>query len=270
MFFTLSKVLWAVIEPGNLLLIVLVLGCVLTLTRRRRLGQALVTLAILGFLTVAILPVGRVAIQALENRMPAPKTLPEQVAGVVVLGGMIDQYISRDRDQPAVGGAAQRLIQFAELARRYPDAKLVFTGGSGRLGEQTVKESDEVKPFLAWLGMDTERIIFEGDSRNTYENAEFSRRAVQPAPGESWILITSAFHMPRAIGSFRKVGWSMIPYPVSYLTRGTEALELTFNVTGGLTSAGTAFHEWLGLTFYYLTGRTSALHPAPESDKLGE
>src|SRR3990172_7355044 len=106
--------------------------------------------------------------------------------------------------------------------------------------------------------MDTQRILFEADSRNTYENAEFSKRVAQPAGGESWILVTSAFHMPRAVGSFRKAGWTVIPYPVDYMTSGSQTLAPTFDLGGGLSGAATVLHEWLGLTFYYLTGRTNA------------
>jgi uncharacterized SAM-binding protein YcdF (DUF218 family) len=268
MFFTLSKVLWTLVEPGNLLLIVLTTGVVLTITPWRRLGQGLIVLVTAAFLAIAIFPVGHLVIQGLENRFPQP-TLPEDITGVVVLGGMIDQFVSRERSQPAVGSAIERLTEFAKLARRYPDAKLVFSGGSGRLDNQDVKEAEQVEPFLASLGLDTSRVFFESDSRNTHENAELSRRAMQPQPGEIWVLVTSAAHMPRSVGAFRKAGWPVIAYPVDYSTVGDDDLEPTFRFTGGLASLGSALHEWLGLTFYYLTGRTSAWYPAPESPQEG-
>jgi len=264
MFFTLSKVLWTLVEPGNLLLMTLTAGVLLTITSWRRLGRALVVAATAGFLIFAIFPIGHMVIQGLENRFPQPKALPEKVTGIIVLGGMIDQFISRERNQPAVGSAVERLTEFAALARRYPEAKLVFSGGSGRLDNQDVKEAEQVEPFLAAIGMDTSRVYFESDSRNTHENAEFSKRAMMPAAGEDWILVTSASHMPRSVGAFRKVGWDVIPYPVDYTTVGDDNFEPTFQLTGGLGNAGTALHEWLGLTFYYLTGRTSALYPAPK------
>ncbi len=261
MFFIASKVLWVLADPGNLLLIFLVLGTVLMWTPWRRAGRRLATLCTLALLALAIFPVGALVVQALENRIPPPKDLPAEVGGIVVLGGMIDQFVSEARGQPSIGGAVERLTEFATLARRYPDAKLIFTGGSGNLSDQTIKESDEVKPFLESLGLDTTRVLFEGDSRNTYENAVYSKQIGEPG-AEPWILVTSAFHMPRALGCFRETGWTVIPYPVDYATSGTMELRAGFNLIAGLSSLSFATHEWLGLMFYYLTGRTNTLYPA--------
>jgi uncharacterized SAM-binding protein YcdF (DUF218 family) len=139
---------------------------------------------------------------------------------------------------------------------------LVFTGGSGHLDHQDLREADYVGPFLHALGMDTTKVVFENESRNTYENAVFSKRLVQVTPGDSWILITSAFHMPRALGVFRQNGWTVIPDPVDYNTTGNMTLEPGFNLINGLENGAVALHEWLGLTFYYLTGRTNSFYPA--------
>lgn len=263
MFFTLSKVLWILTDPGNLLLILLVLGAVLLWSPWRRMGRRLVSLTALVMLALAVFPVGAYVLQSLENRFPPPKELPEQVGGIVVLGGMIDQIVSKKRGQPSINGAAERLTEFAVLARRYPDAKLIFTGGSGKLTAQDVKEADAVKPFLEALGMDVSRVIFEDESRNTHENAVYSKQLGQPGEGEPWILITSAFHMPRSVGCFREAGWTVIPYPVDYNTTGTEGIDMSFNLMSGLSGASGAVKEWLGLMFYYLTGRTNTLYPAP-------
>ena len=263
MFFIASKVLWILTDPGNLLLIVLALGVLLLWTPWRRGGRRLIGLVTLALLGLAVFPFGQLVTQSLENRIPPPKELPEEVAGIVVLGGMIDQFVSAARGQPSMGGAVERLTEFAALARRYPGAKLVFSGGSGNLLDQSIKESDEAKPFLATLGVDPARVMFEGDSRNTFENAVYSKQVAQPAAGETWILITSAFHMPRALGCFRQTGWTVIPYPVDYNTTGTMELTAGFNLIGGLNGVSAALHEWLGLMFYYLTGRTNTLYPAP-------
>lgn len=262
MFFIASKVLWILTDPGNLLLIFLAVGMLLLWTPWRRFGRRLVALTTLALLVIAIVPFGQVAFQALENRIPPPREMREHIGGIVVLGGVIDQFVSAARGQPAINGAVERLTEFAALAARYPDAKLVFSGGSGNLADQSIKETDAAKPFLASLGMDTSRILFESDSRNTYENAVYSKQIAHPADGEPWILITSAFHMPRALGCFRQTGWSVIPYPVDYNTTGTAELAAGFALQSGLSGLSTALHEWLGLMFYYLTGRTNALYPA--------
>ena len=141
---------------------------------------------------------------------------------------------------------------------------MVFSGGSGDLLIQELKEAPLVAPLLRQLGVDPGRVIIEDQSRNTAENAVFSRRLAKPRPGETWLLITSAFHMPRTVGSFRQAGWRVTPYPVDYRTRGKGALPFRFNFIGGVASLDSALHEYLGLLFYWITGKTNELYPGPE------
>ena len=155
------------------------------------------------------------------------------------------------------------MVRMAALARRYPKAKLVFSGGSGRLGRQDIKEADVLAPFLDILGVTPKRVVYERMSRNTYENARLTYDLVKPKQGENWVLITSAFHMPRSVGSFRKAGWTVIPYPVDYKFTGKEEFNLSFDFAAGLGGLASGSHEWLGLLFYRLTGKTDAFFPAP-------
>ncbi|MFQ5763814.1 MAG: YdcF family protein [Rhodospirillales bacterium] len=263
MFFALSKILWVLTNPGNLLLMALCLGWALLWTRWRRLGRLLVGVAAVAGATLAVVPVGTWLFAVLEDRFPALTELPSRVDGVIVVGGVVDPVLSRDRGQVAVGGAAERLIEMAALARGHPEARLVFTGGSGSLLHQEVKEAHAVVPLLSALGIDPGRVVFEDESRNTWENAEFSRRKAQPQPGETWLLVTSAFHMPRAVGCFREAGWTVVAHPVDYLTRGDAEPPFQFNFAYGVGSLGGAVHEFLGLLFYRLSGKTDALFPAP-------
>jgi len=263
MTFTLSKVLWILVAPGNALLIGLILGLVLLAIGWRRTGRFLTVMAALGLLLAAVLPVGKL-LQPLENRFPAMYEPPDRVDGIVVLGGSISLDVSEKRRQVNFG-YGERLTAFVTLAQRYPDARLVFTGGSGALSLTEFREADVAKRLFAELGMDTSRIVFERDSRNTHDNAVFSKREVQPKDGETWLLVTSAFHMPRAVGCFRQVGWHVVPYPVDYTTTGEDAFELGFDLAGGLNALNDAVHEYVGLAAYYLMGRTDTLFPGPES-----
>ena len=268
MFFTLSKTLWFVTDPGNVLLIVLVTGVLLLWTPWKRTGRWLLSLTALFALFFATVPVGRAIILGLENRFPILTQLPPRVDGIIVLGGVVEQLISKDRGQIAIGAAVERLTAFADLARRYPDAKLVFTGGSGRLVRTDVKEAEFVRPVLRQLGLATERVLFEDQSRNTAENASLSRRLAKPEAGEVWILITSAFHMPRAVGVFRQADWDVVTSPVDFSTTGRETLRPTFSLLGGFSGISRGLREILGLTFYRLSGRTDALFPAPRDGRL--
>lgn len=263
MFFQFSKILWALTNPGNLLLMALVLGWALLWTRWRRAGRLLVGIVAVSGATLAVVPVGDWLFAVLEDRFPPLAALPAQVDGVVVIGGVVDPVLTRDRGQVALGGAAERLIEMAALARAHPAARLVFSGGSGSLFDQDAKEARAIVPLLRRLGIDPARVVFEDQSRNTWENARFSRAKADPKPGETWLLVTSAFHMPRAVGCFRKAGWTVVPHPVDYQTRGEREPPIQFNFALGVGSLGGALHEFLGLVFYRLSGRTDALFPAP-------
>ncbi|HWL05385.1 MAG TPA: YdcF family protein [Xanthobacteraceae bacterium] len=267
MFFYASKILGILTVPSNFLLLVGLAGAVLAVTRHARLGRglmagSLVLLAVCGFS-----PLGTLLLGHLESRFPACE-LPERVTGVVVLGGMIDPERSLRRGQPILNDAAERLTYLAALHRRYPDAAIVFTGGSGGLAGG-LPEAEAALPVLLSFGIPRERIVLESASRTTAENAVFTRRLVEPkadeTPDETWLLVTSAAHMPRAVGAFRQAGFAVLPCPVDWRTDGGRMnYEPSWSVAGGLTRVDLASHEWRGLIAYRLSGRTGALFPAPE------
>jgi uncharacterized SAM-binding protein YcdF (DUF218 family) len=265
MTFIASKVLGGWLQPSNLLLLALALGVVLLWTRWRRAGRWLATLATLAFLAVALVPVGGLLIAALERRFPPLGAYPDRVDGIVVLGGATTPRLTAHWRQPALNEGAERMTAFVALARRYPGAKLIFSGGSSSLTAEAWREADDVRLLLDEIGFDPARVLFDREARNTVENAEFVHALAQPAAGERWLLITSAFHMPRAIGCFRAVGWGDItPYPVDFRTLGSGRVAVRFGTLGTrLRTLDEAVHEWAGLIAYRVMGRTSALFPAP-------
>lgn len=261
--FTLSKIFWIVAQPGNLLVFLLMVGAALLWTRRRRTGRWMVALAGLGLALLAATPAGDRVLRPLEARFPMPSELPAHIDGILVLGGAVSPRITEKWGQAALNHQAERLTAMLALAARYPDAKLVHSGGSGLLMRQDLNESTVTRQFLAEQGVDVARVLFEDRSRNTYENALFSKELLQPNKGEVWLLITSAFHMPRAMGIFRSLDWEMRPYPVDYQTDG-EGLSLdSISLGDGVSLFDRAVREWLGLIAYRILGRTDALFPAP-------
>jgi uncharacterized SAM-binding protein YcdF (DUF218 family) len=263
MSFAVSKLLWAVASPGNLLVLAQTLGTFLLFLRKtRRVGMGLVLLTTLTMLGVATTAVSSWVALPLEESFPRP-TLPEQVDGIIMLGGAVNPPITRERGDPSVNEAAERILSFAELSRRYPDAKLLFTGGSGVLFGQDYKEDVAARAALRQAGVDTDRVLFESESRNTWENAVYSKKLVAPAPGETWILVTSAMHMPRSVGIFRRIGWQVLPYPVDYRTRPHGLPRLRFEFVKGIDLLTDGVREWLGLVSYHLMDRTTELLPKP-------
>lgn len=263
MSFVLSKIFWFLAQPGNLFFIIFILAIALLWTRWKRLGRRLLVVLLAFGILVTVLPLGQWLLLPLENRFPQLKPLPKRVDGIVVLGGSVNQFISRARGQPSVNGAAERLVAFTELARKFPDAILLFSGGSGNLFRQDIKEAEAAAAFLKQLGLDTARVRFEARARNTGESAVNTYALARPTPGAVWLLITSARHMPRAYGLYRAAGWRVVPYPVDYATDGRFRVGLRFNFAGGLGGLGAGLKEWIGLTYSYVSGRTERWLPGP-------
>lgn len=263
MFFNASKLIWMVMVPSTLLVLLAVVG-LLVLWRWRRLGTSLLALGVVGLLAVGLGPFGRMLTVPLENRFPIFVDDGRPVDGVIVLGGAELPEITAARGQPAFQESAERMFALADLARRYPQARLVFSGGSGSLLGSSMQEADVVRMALPQLGIDPARVAFETQSRNTVENARLSRQLAEPKPGERWLLVTSAMHMPRAIGSFRAAGFPVTAYPVDFRTTGRGDPWRPFNsVAEGLEFFDGALRQWTGLAAYYWSGRSSALFPAP-------
>lgn len=263
--FLFGKLVWAVIQPGNFFLLLLVAGVLLGFGRRGRRGDLFVRLAAIGFLLLAILPIGPAMLLPLERCFPPLKKLPQQVAGILVLGGQVSASLSKAYGGTVFSRPPSRLIAGVELARKYPQAKLAILGGEGGFSPVGLAESKASLPFLIDEGIARTRIVIEEKSRSTHENALFGKRLLQPKPGENWLLVTSAYHMPRAVGSFRAVGWPVIPYPVGQKIDPATGLRPGFDLSAGLDTATLAGKEWVGLVAYRIFGWTPELFPGPSA-----
>ncbi len=160
----------------------------------------------------------------------------------------------------ALGSSGERATEGMALARRFPNARLIFTGGSGNL-MGGIPECDLAKAFYSRLGLPNSRLVIECRSRNTVENALFTKELLQPKPDQHWLMVTSAAHMPRAVAVFRKAGFSIIAYPVDYHTNGDVSDFTDFSVTDNLLKVDIAMKEWVGLMVYRLTGKTDEFFP---------
>lgn len=264
--FVFSKIYLYLANPGFLVFGLLLAGTALLWTRWRRAGRWVVTATVAFVALVTVLPVGAAMLAVLEDRFPILLEPEPPVHGIVVLGGSVNQFITEARGQPALTEGAERLTEAVALARRFPEALIVFTGGSGSVTRPDVKEAMVARMFFTGMGIDPARLVLEDGSRNTFENAVFTRRLVDPKPGERWLLVTSADHMPRSVGAFRKAGWEPVPYPVDYRTAGLGALRPGTNMISGLGSFAHALREYMALAVYRVLGRTDALFPGPTPD----
>ncbi len=264
MFFVLSKTLGYLVLPTNLLIAVGFSGVILMATRFASLGRKLVIASVLLLVICGLSPLGKALLYPLEQRFPqwdASRGAPD---GIIILGASIEADLSVAHGTPVVRGAPDRIIAAAALARRYPNARVLFSGGSANLISNDAREADFAGSIFESLGIDKSRLIMERQSRNTKENADFSKALVAPKEGERWLLVTSAFHMPRSVGLFRKAGFAVEPYPVDWRVGGRDDLMTPSHVTvEGLGRTDLAIREWIGLIAYRLTGRIDELLPGP-------
>lgn len=265
MFFYLSKILWFFLDPGNAFLLVLLVGLILTATRWRGFGKFMVAMSLAFAVLVTFVPVGHYMVRSLEQRFPTPEPLPDRIDGIVVLGGVIDPVLSSYLVRPAINGAVERITRSAWLAREYPTARVIYSGGSGSLVDQQVREADYVASLYHELGVTEPQLILERDARNTWENASNAFDIAKPQPGENWLLVTSAFHMPRAVGVFRRFGWETIPYPVDFSSSAESPIRSPMSFSSGLGGFSKGLHEWIGLTAYWMTGKTGSAFPKPRA-----
>ena len=265
MFFVLSKTVGVLLLPTNLLIVLALAGALLTATRFARAGRRLMTAAILLLALCAFSPLGNLLLYPLESRFPPWSAAQSAPDGIVVLGGPIDADLSVAHDVPVIHSGADRIVAAAALARKYPDARIIYAGGSANLVGSDAREADYAATIFESLGIDKARLIMDRRSRNTYENALFSKELAAPKSGERWLLVTSAFHMPRAIGLFRQAGFAVEPYPVDWRVGRSAADILAFTPLAleGLGRTDVAVREWIGLVAYRMAGRTSALFPGP-------
>ena len=261
LFFLISKIVWLLLSPDSLLLILILLTLVLLYIGKNKQAKIVLT-TISGILIIlSFFSIGEWLLYPLETRFPTNPRLPQQIDGIIVLSGAENSLLSSVWDQVELNAASERDLTFLSLAKKYPTAKLIFTGGTGSLINQEYKAADVAKKLFEQQGFDTTRILFERESRNTYENVVYSKNLVKSIKNENWILITTSWHMPRSVGIFCKAGWPVIPYPVDHQTNKDNLFRINFNLIDNLQILKTAIKEGLGLFAYYLSGKTDLFFP---------
>ena len=266
MFYVLSKVIFFLIAPSHLCAIFLGAGLILlTWQSTQRLAHWLLMISLSGFVIFGFSPLGNAMLLPLEERFPRPETISEgRYAGIIMLGGFENGNISRERKTLALNEAAERLSETVRLARRLPQTRVIFSGGAGSVLLEARDARAAVESYLRDVGILAERLVLESQSRNTWENAVFLKILLKPAANQQFLLVTSAWHMPRAIGVFRRAGFRVVAYPVDYRVQGPADLLRPFSTLhAGLRRVDRAAKEWIGLVGYWLSDRSTAPFPRP-------
>jgi len=264
LFFYVAKVLWFLAQPSTLIIGIVVGAAILCTTSWCRLGRRLLMVAVPVLVIGGISPLGDLLIAPLENRFPRHDLSGSDITGIIVLGGSEDGRAGPRRELAGLNEAAERYTEAAVLARRLPGARVVFSGGSAAVFADEPPEAETAARLFAALGIARDRMTLESASRDTYENAMFTTRLIKPTAGQRWLLVTSAWHMPRAIGCFRQAGVPVEAWPVDFRTSPRfQPLRLHTALTEGWRRIDFITREYVGLVAYYMAGRTSALFPAP-------
>jgi uncharacterized SAM-binding protein YcdF (DUF218 family) len=266
-YFYLSKTIGVLAIPSTVVSLIVVLGLLLWVSRYAHLGKRITVVGLVLMLIGGATPLGTALLLPLENRFPQWNDARGAPDGIVVIGGVLNTYISRKRNDIAFGPSAERMIAAVDLFRRYPSMRIVFSGGNPELVSVAIPEADLALRFFEHWGVPSNDIAIDPVARNTMENAIGAKRIAAPKPGERWLLVTSAFHMPRAIGLFRVAGFPVEAYPVDWKTGGWRDLRvLPSSPIGGFARLDLAAHEWEGLLVDWIMGRTSALFPGPSQE----
>jgi uncharacterized SAM-binding protein YcdF (DUF218 family) len=262
MFFVAAKLFAFLLIPSNIVPLLMIIGALLILSKRQSVGRVLLGIGLCLAAAIAWSPLAFWLLIPLENRHPAPQ-IQSPVTGIILLGGGVDIALQPRESGPILTHAGGRLLTTVALAHRFPDAKILISGGSPELGRQDGRsEAVLTKAFLAQMGIDPDRMLTDSVSRDTYENAREAAKLLQPQPTDRWLLVTSAAHMPRAVGAFETMRFPVIPYPADYKTGSEESIgRLPDTAAQGWLYCDVAAHEWLGLLAYRLSGRTSSFLP---------
>ena len=259
MTFFLSKILWILFSPFNLILLLIILAFIFSFFKFILCSRIFYLSALLLFLTTGAIPTGAFLMHQLEKNYYNKVSLPNTIDGILILSGATRPYLTKIHNQVTIKSNGERLIESVVLIKKYPKAKVIFAGGSNTILDYEFTHSEAAKIFYQNLGINLDRINFEDQSRNTYENIVFSKNIANPKVDENWVLVTSAFHLKRSINISEKISWNLIPYPTDFNQPKKFNWKFEYNLLNNLVLFRQASHEWLGIIAYYLMGRTSKI-----------
>ena len=260
--FLISKLVWIFCQPLSLAFLLVFFTLIAGLLRWRALSIVAATASALILFVTLYTTAGNLLMQGLEQRFAKPAADPENLQCMIVLGGAFENEVNTARHGIEFNGGADRFVEALRLAQKFPDSRILVSGGDGSMSGIYEGDAAASERFFPLFGIGRERLIEETQSRTTFENAVNTREFLASQGLSHCLLITSGFHMPRSVGIFRKLGIDIMPWPTDYRTDGQVRPGLDFTQPNlNAQNMATAIREWYGLVGYYLAGRTSELYP---------
>jgi len=254
--FYLSKILNFLTNPLHILsLIILIQLFIIFFLQSKKLVIFFSKLFLILFLFFGYSPLSNFLISKMEDYIQTSKYPVQQLTGVIVLGGSFNSGLeSKERNEVSLNSSAERLTKALEIYKKNPRILILFSGFSGELKPQGWSESDMAKKFFLDQGIKIDNLIFENQSRNTFENIKYSKDIIANYKG-TWGLITSANHMPRSFFTFKKQGLILEPINVDYKTGTSRMFWINFDISAGLSNWNIVLHELIGIAYYKITNK---------------
>ena len=262
-----SRGSWLILQPSNFLILLLILSFIGILLKQHNshwykisIRVNLTTLFIISLISFTNL--ASWIMWPLEARFAEFNkiSMSEKYSGIIVLAGAERTIISTHLNQPTFSNAGERLYQTVNVARKFPYLPLIHSGGVIR-NPSVWSENDVAEKFFHNNEIDLSRIRFDAQSYNTFTNAIESKKLFKANEDQKWLLIKSAYHMPRAVGAFQEANINIHPYPVDYRTPLKYYSFFRLSMSENFRTFDLAIHEYLGLIAYYLSGRSKNLFP---------
>ena len=254
--FYLSKILNFFINPMHILsLVILMQLFIIFFMQSKKLVILFSKIFLILFLFFGYSPLSSFLLSKIEDYIQTSKYPVQQLTGVIVLGGSFNSGLeSKERNEVSLNSSAERLTKALEIYKKNTRIIILFSGFSGELKPQGWSESDMAKKFFLDQGVKLDNLIFENQSRNTFENIKYSKDIIANYKG-TWGLITSANHMPRSFFTFKKQGLILEPISVDYKTGTSKIFWINFNISSGLSNWSIILHELIGITYYKITNK---------------
>ena len=254
--FYLSKIINFFTNPQYILfLIILIQLFAIFFTESKKLVIFFSKLFLILFLFFGYSPLSNFFLSKIEDYIQPSKYPIQQLTGVVVLGGSFETGLeSKERNQVFLNSSAERLTKALEIYKKNPKILILFSGFSNSIKPQGWSETDMAKKFFLDQGVRIDNLIFENQSRNTFENIKYSKDIILSYKG-TWGLVTSAYHMPRSYFGFKRQGVILEPISVDYQTGTSPIFWINFDIASGLRNWSIIFHEIIGISYYKITGK---------------
>lgn len=255
-----------VTTPSNLFLLLACVALVALVLQWRRSAITCLALSLTGFLAFGFTSLSEVLIAPLTTRFP-PVDLAQADPpfGLIVLGaGLSEGHANHYGALMELENGGEAIPITALLAQRFPDARIIVSGGNGsNFPPAPLRGADGMRRLLMEFGIDDDRIAIDPNSTTTTQRVHNTLDLVGGDRDQDWWVITPAHRMPRLMGAYRKVGFEPTPYPIDFKWIPPFDPSYFYKFSDGLRLTDTGAKEWRGLLFYYLTDKIDTLYPGP-------